>query len=96
MRQQSVIIRNIDWAQVLEKAVLGVLCHRSSSLILTEPPCLAELERIQLQEAAKKKPGKCILSQGDFEVQDTIYGRLKKPYTWVETPFPNSDHFKSV
>lgn len=23
----------------------------------TEPPCLAELERIQIQEAAKKKPG---------------------------------------
>lgn len=22
-----------------------------------EPPCLAELERIQIQEAAKKKPG---------------------------------------
>lgn len=29
-------------------------------LILAEPPCLAELERIQVQEAAKKKPGKCI------------------------------------
>lgn len=23
----------------------------------TEPPCLAELERIQIQEASKKKPG---------------------------------------
>lgn len=27
-------------------------------MILAEPPCLAELERIQVQEAAKKKPGK--------------------------------------
>lgn len=24
---------------------------------VTEPPCLVELERIQIQEAAKKKPG---------------------------------------
>lgn len=27
-------------------------------LLSTEPPCLAELERTQIQEAAKKKPGK--------------------------------------
>ena len=27
------------------------------SFLPTEPPCLAELERIQIQEAAKKKPG---------------------------------------
>ena len=27
-------------------------------LLSTEPPCLAELERIQIQEEAKKKPGK--------------------------------------
>lgn len=34
--------------------------HHESTLRLllsTEPPCLAELERIQIQEAAKKKPG---------------------------------------
>lgn len=30
----------------------------SSDLIQTEPPCLAELERIQVQGAAKINPGK--------------------------------------
>lgn len=30
----------------------------SSYLISTEPPCLAELERIQVQGAAKMNPGK--------------------------------------
>lgn len=44
-------------------AVLGIVCHHFSRLILAEPPCLAELERIQVQEAAKKKPGKFIIDQ---------------------------------
>lgn len=43
----------------------GIVCHHFPYLILTEPPCLAELERIQVQEAAKKKPGKYTIPPSD-------------------------------
>lgn len=32
--------------------------------LLLEPPCLVELERIQIQEAAKKKPGELLRGGG--------------------------------
>uniref|UniRef100_A0A4W5L9G1 SPARC/Testican calcium-binding domain-containing protein n=1 Tax=Hucho hucho TaxID=62062 RepID=A0A4W5L9G1_9TELE len=31
-----------------------------------KPACLAELERIQVQQVAKKKPGKCLSYNKDF------------------------------
>lgn len=37
---------------------LGAAPQRGS--VPAEPPCLAELERIQIQEAAKKKPGEAL------------------------------------
>lgn len=61
-QKKSVIMKSIDWDKVWPEQFLGIVCHHFFllSLILSEPPCLAELERIQVQEAAKKKPGKCI------------------------------------
>lgn len=43
----------MDWRERFEAPSLIA----SSYLIPTEPPCLAELERIQVQGAAKMNPG---------------------------------------
>lgn len=45
-----------------------------------EPPCLMELERIQIQEAAKKKPGER-LRGGGREGSPGVPLRLEAPAT---------------
>lgn len=38
-------------------------------VFFAEPPCLAEIERIQIQEPSKRKPGKCTQTDKPAKMQ---------------------------
>lgn len=63
-----------------------------SASLPIEPPCLVELERIQIQEAAKKKPGELLrgggregVPRGPFETRGSSSWALGRTLSPEET-----------